>query len=433
MAGSLHRYLEGCLPPGTLVYRGDVLSSSSSESVILFAYYYLPDNTSGVQRAVRISKYLPKFGHNCYVVCSSHQGSDRGIPGVFHVPNGETSTPSTVKMANLANRIQRGILPYNEELPWVPHAVAMARSICRQNPVRAVISTSPPVATHMAAFRTKQVFGLRWIADFRDPILGNPGRSRRWARPYDSMLERFIFRNADAVIAVTDAVADEWRRRYPQWKQKIHVIWNGYDPEDGFGPKPLPDRPFRLCSHVGVLYGLRHPTALLSALNRLVEQGYLDPNRIKIQFIGPVQNEPALVNNPDASNLIKKGGLLIRNELVPRSEAMDEIATSDFLLLIDIVNLSHSGYTVPAKLYDYILAGRPILALTQKGSPVDRILADSGVHYVSLYHEDGNEEIDRKLISFFSLQTTPLSPSLWFTDTFNGERQVEAMARLIAP
>jgi len=414
------------------MYRGCVFASSpSSKPVILFAYYYLPDNTSGVQRAVRFSKYLPKFGHNCYVVCSNHQGSDRGNPGVFHVPNGETSTPSTVRMANLATRIQRAILPYNEELPWVPHAVAMARSICRENPVQAVISTSPPAATHLAAFRTKKAFGLRWIADFRDPILGNPGRSRRWARPYDSMLQRFIFRNCDAVIAVTDAVADEWRRAYPQWRSKIHVIWNGYDPEDGFGPKPLPDRPFRLCSHVGVLYGLRHPTALLSSMNRLTQQGKIDPRHVKLQFVGPIQNESALLGHADVQGLIEGGCLAIRNELVPRKVAMDEIATSDYLLLIDIVNLSRAGYTVPAKLYDYVLAGRPILAVTQKDSPVDRILARSGPLYVSLYHDDSTEVIAAKLLEFFALPADPVPPSDWFATTFDGQRQAAALSALI--
>ncbi len=230
---------------------------------------------------------------------------------------------------------------------------------------------------------------------------------------------------------MTDAVADEWRRSYPQWKQKIHVIWNGYDPEDGFCPKPLPDRPFRVCSHVGVLYGLRHPIALLTSMNRLTEKGLIDPRKVKLQLIGPVQNEPALSSQPDVQSLVERGCLAIRNELVPRAVAMEEIATSDYLLLIDIVNLSRSGYTVPAKLYDYILAGRPILAVTQKDSPVDRILARSGSLYVSLYHDDSAEAIAAKLLRFFALPTDPVPPSEWFTITFDGQRQAGALSALI--
>jgi glycosyltransferase involved in cell wall biosynthesis len=419
-----------CPAFNTVVYYR-VMCAPCPKSVILFAYYYLPDNTSGVQRAQRIHKYLPEFGHKSHVICSSHKGADTSLADVDHVPGPQTSNSRTLRLERMAAHIQRRLLPYNEQLPWVPHAVAMARIIAESNPIRAVISTAPPVGTHFAAYRTKCLLGCKWIADFRDPILGNPGRPRKWARPYDAMVQRFIFSNADAVVAVTDAVAEEWRRIYPRWRHKIHVIWNGYDPEDGFGPAPIPPRDHRLCSHVGVLYGLRHPIALLSAMNRLTMKRLIDPDRVKMQFIGPVQDEPALLSHPDARELIERGCLVIRNELVPRSEAMMEIATSDYLLLIDIVNLSGSGYTVPAKLYDYILTGRPILAITQRNSPVDRILAAAGPLHVSLYHEDSEDATATKLLTFFAFPTDSVSPTEWFTTTFNGQRQAEALAALI--
>lgn len=399
------------------------------QDLILLAYYFLPDNTSGVQRAARLAKYLPANGSHCYVICSSHAGALADAPDVVHVPKAD-APPRARRQSRLAERIQR-FLPYNEQLPWVPHAVAAASELIRRSNVAAVISTSPPVATHLAALRLKERYGLKWIADLRDPILGNPGRARAWATPYDKALQWNIFKNADAVLAVTDTVAEEWRSRYPKWAHKFHVIWNGFDPEEGFGPKPIPPRPFRICSHVGVLYGLRHPVDLLTSLNRLVAQGLIDPHQVKLQLIGPVQNEPALLDQPHVQSLIKHGGLVIRNELVPRAVAMEEIATSDYLLLIDIVNLSRSGYTVPAKLYDYILAGRPILAVTQKDSPVDRILAKSGPLYVSLYHDDSTEAIAAKLLRFFALPTDPVPPSEWFNLTFDGQRQAGALSALI--
>jgi hypothetical protein len=95
------------------------------------------------------------------------------------------------------------------------------------------------------------------------------------------------------------------------------------------------------------------------------------------------------------------------------------------------VNLSNSGYTVPAKLYDYLLAGRPILAVTDVNSPVERILAQSGVPYTCVYHRDSPEEIDRKLISFFRLPTDPVAPNVWFEEHFNGDRQVAALSALL--
>lgn len=110
---------------------------------------------------------------------------------------------------------------------------------------------------------------------------------------------------------------------------------------------------------------------------------------------------------------------------------MQEIASSDFLLLIDIVNLSKIGYTVPAKLYDYILTGRPILTITDRNSPTDRILAKSGVLYSCLYHDDSEAEVDRKLLSFFELPTEPATPSTWFFENFDGKRQAATLSGLM--
>ena len=134
---------------------------------------------------------------------------------------------------------------------------------------------------------------------------------------------------------------------------------------------------------------------------------------------------------PAAASLIKKQCLEIRSSLVPRAQALCETATADFLLLVDIVNLSNSGYTVPAKLYDYILAGRPVLAITDKESPVDRILGRAGPRYTCLYHGDSEEEMDRKVIEFFRLPTDPVLPSAWFQDNFDGSRQATVLASLL--
>jgi hypothetical protein len=109
---------------------------------------------------------------------------------------------------------------------------------------------------------------------------------------------------------------------------------------------------------------------------------------------------------------------------------MHEIATSDFLLLLDINNLDNAGYAVPAKLFDYTRMGRPILATASRNSPVERILMRSGLHYGCLYPEDSEPEIARKLIAFLSLPSDPQPPSAWFLETFDGARQGAIVASL---
>jgi glycosyltransferase involved in cell wall biosynthesis len=398
--------------------------------LILLAYYYLPDNTSGVQRAVRLAKYLPSKGSRCYVVCSSHAGVSPSQNDVIHVPRVPASATRASRQSRLAEGIQR-ILPYNEQLPWVPYAVAAGTELASRLNVSAVISTSPPVATHLAAMQLKRRHGIKWVADLRDPILGNPGRARGWARPYDKALQWWIFRNADAIIAVTDTVAAEWRQGYPQWSKKFHVIWNGFDPEDGFGPLPIPLRPYQALSHVGVLYALRHPATLVASVDRLVRGGALNPKTIRLRFIGPIQEENQFRSSPAVAALVEKGCLEICGNLIPRPQAMHEIATSDFLLILDIVNLSKVGYTVPAKLYDYILTGRPILAFTDRDSPVERILAASGVRYVCIYSNECGKAVDQKILDFFGFPSDSVTPSLRFFEQFDGKRQADTLRSLV--
>jgi Glycosyl transferase 4-like domain len=177
---------------------------------ILFAYYFPPDNNSGVQRATRLAKYLPRCGVDLRVIASNHAGTDVTRRDTVYVPAPDLRAAAGWEF--LA-RLLQGIVPYNERLEWVPHAVRAACGIAGREPIAAVISTSPPLATHLAALFLKARYRLRWIADFRDPLRGNPGRARRWARPYDLSLERAIFRSADSLVAVTDTVRDEWLAR----------------------------------------------------------------------------------------------------------------------------------------------------------------------------------------------------------------------------
>ena len=137
------------------------------------------------------------------------------------------------------------------------------------------------------------------------------------------------------------------------------------------------------------------------------------------------------MRQPAVASLQERGCLAFHNALIPRAEAMDEIATSDFLLLIDINNLSNIGYTVPAKLFDYILTGRPILALTARNSPVERILQQSGLPCACLYHDDPEDTLGRKLLDFLALPTVPVQPSPWFLENFDGRRQAATFSRIL--
>jgi hypothetical protein len=401
----------------------------SLRRVLFFAFYYPPANTSGVQRAVRWAKYLPKYGYQPVVICSSEEGALPDRDDVYYVPNAATEAVAA-RQSRLAAMAQR-IGPYNEQLPWTPHAVAAAEMALASGPVSAVISTAPPPGTHMAAGWFARRHRLPWVADFRDPILGSPGRARKWARPYDILFEKWIFSRASAAVATTDRILGDWQKVHPGCAASLHLIWNGFDSGEGVGPAAIEPRPYKVITHAGVVYQPRQPIWLAESLERLIERGAVDPASVRIRLIGTLQAPELFFGNRAVARLAERGCLFADGKTVPRADAMREVSLSDYLLILDIANLSNQGYAVPAKLYDNVLMGRPILASTLEGSPMANILRRCGVPNTLVHPQDSPGQIDAKVEAFLRLPSEPVRPSEWFYETFDGERQVQALARIL--
>ena len=115
--------------------------------------------------------------------------------------------------------------------------------------------------------------------------------------------------------------------------------------------------------------------------------------------------------------------------MVSRDQALEELRTANSLVLLDMTH--REGYTVPAKLYEYVRVGRPILALTDVGSPTQRILAKSGIPHTIITKDDSDERVDEALLEFLSLPSDACRPSEWFAENFDGRRQAASMAELL--
>ena len=396
--------------------------------VLIVSYYFPPANFIGAARPFRYAKYLRRLGYPVSVVTAGHAPGLPGWNSVLRRP-GDAPVKTAVRLAAaLCAKVQRFLLPYNEQLPWLPHALSAAEETIRRRPPRIVYSTSPPLVPHLAALMLKWRHGLKWVADFRDPLVGNTCRVRKFAAGYDQALEHLIFANADVLTAVTDAAVDSWRVRYPRWASKFRVMWNGFDPDEAIRPLPVDGRPFKLMVHAGNMYAGRSPHRLLASIERLIRAGRLDPHALRLRFIGSVESDALPLDRPPAATLLALGCLDCRNEVVPREDAHRAIAESDYLLLLEAPD---NTTTVPGKLFEYIPVGRPILALTAENSPVDRILARSGLPYACLYPADSESVTDAKVSKFFAMGSEPVTPSAWFQEEFDSSRQVSQLAALL--
>jgi glycosyltransferase involved in cell wall biosynthesis len=404
-------------------------TASAGRRLLLFAYYFPPLNESGAQRPFRFVRYLERQGYRTQVITYSAQGGGAPWPDAVEAQSDPHAGYST-KIGNWISRAVQRILPYNDQLPWITPALAEARRLVPAIRPAAILSTSPPVVCHLAALASKRRYGIPWIADFRDPIYGNPHRSRRITRPYEAAVEGAILRNADAVIANTDTAAESLRRRYPQYGHKVHLIWNGYDPEQPLAARAIAARKHKVVLHAGSLYGGRHPGDLLESLARLIQRGRLNPATVRIRLIGWMDLSQPWATAPASEALREKGCLEFVNEVLPQEEAIRQMTVADYLLLLD-GNESDEAVQVPAKLFQYIRIGRPVLAFTTKNSPSERILSQSGVRYVSVNRGMRVEEVDERVAGFFDLPSEACMPSAWFEQEFNAEEQAKTLASIL--
>jgi glycosyltransferase involved in cell wall biosynthesis len=192
-----------------------------------------------------------------------------------------------------------------------------------------------------------------------------------------------------------------YAERYPEVPaHRWAIIPNGYD-EDNFadalraaeagGSAADEGGPLRLV-HAGALYpSERDPLPFFRALSRLQQAGRLGPGRLRVVL-------RATGHDDHYRESLAELGLTDLVELapgLPYAEALAEMVAADGLLLFQAANCNHQ---IPAKLYEYLRAQRPILALTDPAGDTATTLRDVGVD--TLVPLDDTEAIERGLAVF---------------------------------
>jgi glycosyltransferase involved in cell wall biosynthesis len=241
----------------------------------------------------------------------------------------------------------------------------------------AVIWTTYPIATaHLIGAELQRRTGLPWVADFRDPMAQSGYPADRRTHEQFLAIEREVFARAAACTFTTPSAAETYRRRYPRSPARIVVVENGYD-EASFKDANVrprgPDAPLVLL-HSGIVYPEeRDPSALFQALALVREREPLRSGRLRVRFRAPVYGDLLMT-------LAARAGVadMVEIELpLGYRAALEEMMGADGLLLLQAANCNEQ---IPAKLYEYLRARRPIFALTDAAGDTARTLAAAGVH-----------------------------------------------------
>lgn len=383
--------------------------------VLVITYYFPPRQSIASLRLRGLAKYLPEFGWAPVVLTAALPAPPDGRFEVAETPYpGDVSAllkkrlglrpeksfqeqigvPKALRGSRRAftSRVLtlvEGIYAYpDEQKRWLPFAVKAGDTLLREREFHALMSSSSPVTAHLIAYELKKRHRIPWVADLRDLWTLNHyypyGPIRKVV---ERKLELRILSAADALVTVSSPLAEQLASLHKG--KAVFSIPNGFDPDE-IGPAPL-TREFTI-TYTGQLYeGKRDPAPLFQAMRELINKGVFDPRLVKVRFFGPAQYWlEKEVRRYALEQVVEMCGT------VPREVVVQHQRASQVLLLLNWDDpREHGVYT--GKLFEYLAAQRPILAVGGPGGVVKELLekTKAGVH------ASGPEELTAVLAAWY--------------------------------
>jgi glycosyltransferase involved in cell wall biosynthesis len=401
----------------------------------MIAYHFPPlAGSSGIQRTLRFVQQLPSFGWEALVLTATPNAYGRTSADLdAEVPPGtivrRAFALDAARHLSIAGRYIAATTRPDRFASWRYLAVPQGMRLIREFAPTVIWSTHPIPTAHTIAERIQRRSGLPWVADFRDPMAqdGYPADPRTWAQFRD--IEARALSSARFSVFTTRSAARTYQVRYPEAAARIKVIENGYD-EPSFaaaetnvtGRAPLNPGCTTLL-HSGIVYPQeRDPTMLFVALQQLHQASPGDASRLKIRFRAPVQVDLL-------RSLSARHGVTQMIEILPPLpylEALVEMLRADALLLLQAANCNEQ---IPAKLYEYLRAGPPVVALTDPAGDTADALRRHGVNACARLDDAG--EIRLLLERALSNPGHEMQPERQAVESASREARARELARLL--
>jgi len=371
--------------------------------VLFISYLFPPAGGGGVQRSSKFVKYLPSFGWmplvltvkepydfyndnsllddvtlNCKIY-RTHSVEPMKCIRKFLKKKSQKKTSrekdfnnrsfKTLKPGFLVKLKTYLLIPDNEIL-WLPFAVWKGWQIIRKEHPAVIYSSASPFTDHLIAVLLSKIFKLPCVLDFRDLWVDRPNFPKNKMRLWiDRKLERFVIKNADQIITATPLMTEHFKDLYPD--KNFTTITNGFDEDDFLTVQEVkpPENEFRII-YTGIFNAEQNPHKIFLALKKITDERTDIRDKIKIKFIGQLDNPGDFQNY----TLFKKLGLDKYSDLIsyqPHKQVVSEMSGASVLLLL-IGEYPHSRTVLTGKIFEYLRSGRPILAVV----PVNGIAAD---------------------------------------------------------
>ncbi len=360
--------------------------------VLIITYYWPPSGGSGVQRWLKFVKYLRDFDVEpiVYTVKNANYAIEDGsleseIPKGVEVlkqpifePNdilsffkkGSTKTSAGFLDSNpsFTGKVMRYVRA-NYFIPdarkfWIKPSVKFLKKYLSENKVDVVISSGPPHSLHLIGLALKKQLGIKWISDFRDPWTDidyfHQLPLTKAAKNKHAELEREVLKYSDRVLVIGQTM----KNKFDPFNKFVSVITNGFDSDfDSDKVMPKLDNKFSI-THIGLMNSDRNPKVLWEVLLEIARENKTFKEDLEIKLVGSIAEEVENELNRFDSSCVNKVGYVSHNEVKKFQE-------SSQVLLLAVNNVPSAKGVITGKIFEYLQAKRPILAI----GPVDGDLA----------------------------------------------------------
>jgi len=406
---------------------------TKNKKVLIITYYWPPSGGAGVQRWLKFSKYLPKFGWDPVVFTPENPdvpveditllGEVSSSVQVLKTPIFEPSRVvslfgrkmSTTRMgASNKSRNQTSIIKGfiswvrgnlfipDARVTWVKPAVKYVNKWIRENHIDAIITTGPPHSMHLIGLGVKKTYPeLKWISDFRDPwsdmdYLDDFKMGNRAKRKLIEM-EKKVVEYSDKITITSPSIVKTLLGDGN--KEKAVLIQNGWDSVDFEEVKaPANQSTVFKIGHFGSLYGSRNVPGLWRAVKKW---NLIERLKIEVYLVGSVGEEIKLElkDHPHVKFIPS----------LSHKQSVIEMVGCDALLLVQN-DTDASRKCTPGKVFEYIACERPILSICNSPSDLATQLKNWGLPFCDHEDEDAAYEMLKKITKNDAPLTVDPSP-----------------------
>lgn len=387
------------------------------KKVLFVSYVFPPMAAVGGHRVLDFCRFLPRYGWTP-VVMTVKKGVNTSWDGTLldkvrdirvyrslsfepvlrrsladsgkreyevRIAYGEGKKPERKSLLTKAGRLMRFFLTVPDfAILWVPFGVLKGLRVIKKERITAVVSSSPPASSHIIAAMLSRLTGLPHLADFRDLWTLNhvyhENDYPEFVAKYDRRWERFVLRGADWVTTASPGFTEQMKDHESGiLRNRVATITNGFD----YGEVSLEEKFVSINDnkmnfiYAGSLYGRFNPVFFLETLAHWVGSHKIDSGTLNVEFCGNRDYDYwKFVQEKGLEGIVNFRGFISRSELLPRLPGAD-------CLLLFLGFEKSCANVIPAKLFEYLASGTPILALAPEGITADIIRRHQAGYIIS--------------------------------------------------